>query len=265
MSSAAVKSTLLDTQYRMRPDISAFPNLSFYNSALRDASIVSQRPPPPKSRFFSTPPPSSPSSTSSPSTASTDPIPVAFVTHQGAERMHRQSCLNRQEVDLLVEIVGDLLDRNPTLAANDIGIISPYYAQTRLLINTFESGFASSKLRPLLGTSRAAEVAQVEVNTVDGFQGREKRVVLLSTVRSNRNGTIGFLTDRRRLNVALTRARDALIVVGNQETLKRAAGNEWTDRDPDADSGVWRRFLGWCERRGLVREYVRAEAFEEAH
>ncbi|GAA5893221.1 hypothetical protein JCM6882_003916 [Rhodosporidiobolus microsporus] len=263
LATSTVKSTLLDTQYRMRPSISAFPNLSFYNSALRDASVVSHRPPPPNSRFFASPTPVSPSpltgkrasSRRSPSSDSTDFLPVSFVSHPGEERQHRQSILNRSEADLLVEIVGDLLLQNPSLAASDIGIISPYYAQTRLLINTFESGFASSRLRKLLGAKRAAEVAEVEVNTVDGFQGREKRVVLLSTVRSNRGGYIGFLTDRRRLNVALTRARDALIVVGNQETLKRAAMNEWASADPDADAGVWRRFLGWCEARGLVKEY----------
>ncbi|GAA5828083.1 hypothetical protein JCM11251_005722 [Rhodosporidiobolus azoricus] len=265
LASSSVKSTLLDTQYRMRPSISAFPNLSFYNSALRDASVVSQRPPAPKSRFFAAP---SPALTSRPaatakaaahsftSASPGDFLPVSFVSHAGEERQHRQSILNRSEADLLVEIVGDLLHRNPTLAAADIGIISPYYAQTRLLINTFESGFASSRLRKLLGAKRAAEAAEVEVNTVDGFQGREKRVVLLSTVRSNRGGYIGFLTDRRRLNVALTRARDALIVVGNKETLRRAAANEWaTPADPDADTGVWSRFLRWCEVRGLVKEH----------
>ncbi|GAA5985540.1 hypothetical protein JCM11641_007986 [Rhodosporidiobolus odoratus] len=271
LATQTVKSTLLDTQYRMRPDISAFPNLSFYHSALRDAPSVTDRPPPPRSRFLSPPlapapalsrislskSPSSASPPQTPSPASKDPVPVAFVSHAGEERLHRQSILNRAEVSLLVEIVGDLLLQNPTLAANDIGIISPYYAQTRLLINTFESGYASSRLRKLLGPRRAAEVSEVEVNTVDGFQGREKRVVLLSTVRSNPAGAIGFLTDRRRLNVALTRARDALIVVGNEETLRKAALNEWASPDPDADAGVWRRFLQWCDRRGLVKRVVR--------
>ncbi|GAA5871027.1 hypothetical protein JCM8547_005335 [Rhodosporidiobolus lusitaniae] len=280
LASETVKSTLLDTQYRMRPDISAFPNLSFYHSALRDAHAVSERPPPPKSRFFSSPAPSVSSSLAprnafspSPPIASADkedqPISVAFVSHTGPEYLHRRSFLNRSEADLLTLIVGDLLLQNPSLRASDIGIISPYYAQTRLLINTFESGFASSRLRGMLDSTRAAEASEVEVNTVDGFQGREKRVILLSTVRSNKAGQIGFLTDRRRLNVALTRARDALIVVGNQETLRRAASNEWTvaaggaAADPDADAGVWRRFLSWCERRGLVREYKKDEQDEQ--
>lgn len=210
--------------------------------------------------------------------------PVAFVSHSGPETVHRQSLLNRTESNILISIVGDLLRQNPSLRATDIGIISPYYAQTRLLVNTFESGYAASRLRPLLGVQRAAEAGEVEVNTVDGFQGREKRVVLLSTVRSNPGGFIGFLTDRRRLNVALTRAKDALIVVGNERTLRKAAlaglsrdfdvgrggsydededatvgggalGGGGSGRDPDADPGVWRRFLEWCAHRGLVRQW----------
>jgi len=275
----------------MRPSISSFPNQSFYAGALRDADSVSTRPPPLKSTYFGAPSalaamPSPPRSPSSPSAAAGQHEPVAFVSHAGPETVHRQSLLNRTESNILISIVGDLLRHNPTLRATDIGIISPYYAQTRLLVNTFESGYAASRLRTLLGAQRAAEAGEVEVNTVDGFQGREKRVVLLSTVRSNLGGYIGFLTDRRRLNVALTRAKDALIVVGNERTLRKAAGvirsrdldigrdDVWDDEDggpalrvrapvrkgdPDADPSVWTRFLDWCARRGLVRQFEEEE------
>ncbi|GAA5912503.1 hypothetical protein JCM8208_006619 [Rhodotorula glutinis] len=292
LTSKTVRSTLLDTQYRMRPSISSFPNQSFYNGALLDAESVSARPPPLKSAYFGVPSAtaamiSAPHSPSPPSGAGRHHEPVAFVSHTGPETVHRQSLLNRTESNILISIVGDLLRHNPTLRATDIGIISPYYAQTRLLVNTFESGYAASRLRSLLGAQRAAEAGEVEVNTVDGFQGREKRVVLLSTVRSNLGGYIGFLTDRRRLNVALTRAKDALIVVGNERTLRKAAGvNRLRDLDlgrddlgdddefepavsarapvrkgdPDADAGVWTRFLDWCARRGLVRQWEEDEA-----
>ncbi|GAA5867611.1 hypothetical protein JCM1840_002570 [Sporobolomyces johnsonii] len=272
LASQTVRAVLLDTQYRMRPSISAFPNFSFYHSALQDSPTVSARPPPPQSRFFSAPSNPLASSTASPSDSlqsddtapPSDPpqsgeaiVPVAFVSHTSPEQLNRRSLLNRAEVDLIIEIVGDLLNRNPTLDARDIGIISPYYAQTRLLTNTFGSGWATSRLRRLLGYARARTVQDVEVNTVDGFQGREKKIIILSTVRSNKGGHIGFLTDKRRLNVALTRAKDALFVVGNKETLRKAIRNDdWGGHDDsDADAGVWRKFLGWCEERGLVREW----------
>jgi superfamily I DNA and/or RNA helicase len=288
----------------MRPAISSFPNDSFYQGALRDASIVEERPPPLKSQFLlpqlpealgpsstvsaprSTIERDGANSTSSP-TVEGEPFPVSFVAHSSPESTYRQSLLNRGESDLLITIVGDLLSANPDLVASDIGIISPYYAQMRLVSNSFASGFASARLGELLGPDRAASVVDVEVNTVDGFQGREKRVVLLSTVRSNRGGWIGFLNDKRRLNVALTRARDALIVVGNEHTLRRAAARaapltvpppprtsqvlqalrEEEDKeggifaaaagdaaaDPDADPRIWADFLDWCQERGIVQ------------
>src|SRR6056297_4326070 len=84
--------------------------------------------------------------------------------------------------------------------ADQIAIIAPYAAQVRLL-------------RGRLDTPK------LEVDTVDGFQGREKEVVLLTMVRSNDQGEIGFLADTRRTNVAITRARRKLIVVGDSATL----------------------------------------------
>ena len=84
----------------------------------------------------------------------------------------------------------------------------------------------------------------VEIRSVDGFQGREKKVILFSAVRSNRQSRVGFLRDWRRLNVALTRAKNAVVVVGDISTLRN---------DPN-----WAAFIRWCEKNGCV---VGAEKF----
>ncbi|BGO88406.1 hypothetical protein JCM10020v2_000021 [Rhodotorula toruloides] len=255
--SGKIPSITLDMQYRMRPSISAFPNKSFYLDALRDAETVLDRHSPPKSRFLLT------KLLPDGDLAEVDQRydSVAFISHNGRETKHRTSWLNRDEVEVLVDIVGDLLLENPDLDASDIGIITPYYSHTRLVRNTFNDSSATARLRTLLGPVRAATVSQVEVNTVDAYQGREKRVVIFSTVRSNWNGSIGFLTNKRRLNVALTRARDALIVVGNRRTLERAAAlssyqRQRESEDPDLDFGVWKRFIEWCDERGLSKSWA---------
>lgn len=92
----------------------------------------------------------------------------------------------------------------------DFGIISPYRAQVQYLRSLIRR---DEYLRPLRG--------QMTVNTVDAFQGQERDVVLVSLVRANAEGQIGFLSDLRRMNVAMTRARFKLIILGSAETLCR--------------------------------------------
>lgn len=92
----------------------------------------------------------------------------------------------------------------------DFGIISPYRAQVQYLRSIVRR---DATLRPLL--------PQITINTIDAFQGQERDVVLVSLVRANDNGEIGFLSDLRRMNVAITRARTKLIVVGSASTLCR--------------------------------------------
>jgi len=86
------------------------------------------------------------------------------------------------------------------LSSRDIAVIAPYAAQVRWLREQWDA-------------------SDLEIDTVDGFQGREKEAVLISCVRSNSKGEIGFLADTRRMNVALTRARRKLIIVGDSATL----------------------------------------------
>ncbi|TWT65117.1 AAA domain-containing protein [Allorhodopirellula solitaria] len=109
-----------------------------------------------------------------------------------------QSKLNPAEANLVVDLVHQLVDAG--IEGEEIAIIAPYAAQVRLL---------RSRL----------DLEGLQVDTVDGFQGREKEVVLLTMVRSNPEAIIGFLSDRRRSNVAMTRAKRKLIIVGDSATL----------------------------------------------
>lgn len=131
--------------------------------------------------------------------------PLTFVDTAGAgfdEAWNEllESRENAQEAELAVKLAQGLL--NAGLASRELAIITPYVAQAR-------------RLKALMRT------AGVEVGSVDGFQGREKEAVIVSLVRSNEKGEIGFLGDTRRMNVALTRARRLLIVLGDSATIGR--------------------------------------------
>lgn len=107
---------------------------------------------------------------------------------------------NVGEAACAVALVKQLLAQG--LGVQDVGIITPYSAQ-------------SAHVRSAL----AVEGLKVEVSTVDGFQGREKEVVIISMVRSNKKGGVGFLADKRRMNVAVTRARRRCVLVCDSETV----------------------------------------------
>jgi DNA polymerase III delta prime subunit len=131
-------------------------------------------------------------------------VPVQFIDTAGAsydEELEEdtESRFNRQEAVLAAKKVRALLAAG--LAPEHVAVITPYRAQVRLL-------------RDLL-----AATPGLEIDSVDGFQGREKEAVVISLVRSNPEGEIGFLADTRRTNVALTRARRKLIVIGDSATL----------------------------------------------
>ena len=92
----------------------------------------------------------------------------------------------------------------------DIGVISPYQAQVHYLRQLLKKRAFFAPYKHL-----------ITVNTVDGFQGQERDVIVISLVRANEKGEIGFLNDLRRMNVAITRARMKLIILGNADTLTR--------------------------------------------
>lgn len=112
-------------------------------------------------------------------------------------------------------MIGDMLRflllQNVRLGS--VGIITPYKGQ-RIFLQNF--------LRKALDLS-LPQMASLEVNSIDSFQGREKDFVILSSVRSSKTGGIGFLNNERRLNVALTRAKFGMVVLGNATVLKQNA------------------------------------------
>ena len=130
--------------------------------------------------------------------------PMAFLPVQEGEvrSPDGNSKENPAEASWVSRVLEELLDGGE-LEMSDIGIITPYAGQVRAIRD-----------------SMSERLDSVEVRTVDGYQGREKEVIIFSCVRSNSEGNVGFLSDSRRLNVALTRAKRGLIVIGDPETLR---------------------------------------------
>jgi len=178
----------LDVQYRMHDAIMRFSSAQFYADTLIADELVCGHLLSNLSGVKSSP--------------WTDE-PMTFIDTAGADcneeaELDGSSRCNPAEGRLVISKVQQLQEAG--VAAGDIAVISPYAAQVRWL------------------RERAPDPA-IEIDTVDGFQGREKEAIVISLVRSNRECEIGFLTDTRRMNVALTRARRKLIVIGDSATL----------------------------------------------
>lgn len=180
----------LNVQYRMHANIMQFSSQQFYSGSLYADETVA-------AHLLH----ELPHVTCSPLNIQA----VTFIDTAGADWEEEldpagESKLNPKEGELVLHKVQQL--HATGLDLNDMAVIAPYAAQVRWLRQHCNSD-------------------DLEINTVDGFQGREKEAVFISCVRSNSTGEIGFLGDQRRMNVALTRARRKLIVVGDSATLGR--------------------------------------------
>ncbi|MBR4447339.1 IGHMBP2 family helicase [Methanobrevibacter sp.] len=196
------KSQLLNIQYRMNSLLMKFPNEEFYDNSLKSDSSVDDI------------------TINDILDGSYREEALLFIDTSDADRegethlKDSKSIINELEAKTSAGIVQDYL--NAGVSEEDIGIISPYADQVKII----------------------QEMTPVEVKTVDGFQGREKEIIIISTVRSNENGNIGFLSDLRRLNVAITRAKRKLIIIGNKNTLKA--------------NPTYERLINFCEERNLL-------------
>ncbi|KIY47635.1 P-loop containing nucleoside triphosphate hydrolase protein [Fistulina hepatica ATCC 64428] len=256
-----VPNIMLNVQYRMHPTISQFPSSEFYNFELRDGTVdaagrVHPHLVPPSSLYISHLATSAgdivggtlPSSDANPPS-------VIFINHSGLESSRDRSRVNYSEANIVASLVEDLLLKNPDLTGDEIGIIAPYAAQISLITRMFsQENKYTARFNEVLGERRAAQVARIEIKTVDGFEGRQKEVIVFSTVRNNPRGYIGFLADRRRLNVGLTRAKRGLFVIGGMETLKVAKTKSSEVSGVAASGGAesWRRYIQWLNEQGLV-------------
>jgi len=185
----------LEVQYRMHPVLSKFPSNFFYEGALQNGVSAEDR-----KLLVDFPWPQVDK-------------PMMFLVSSGQEEIAGSgtSFLNRTEAAAVEKVATKFLKAG--IKPEQIGIVTPYEGQRSFLVQYMQ----------YQGSLHAKLYQDIEVASVDAFQGREKDIIIISCVRSNEHQGIGFLADPRRLNVALTRAKFACIVVGNPKVLSRHA------------------------------------------
>ncbi|KAK3621329.1 hypothetical protein LTR56_022865 [Elasticomyces elasticus] len=214
---------MLTTQYRMHENIMAFPSKALYSNQLLAAETV-------KTRLLTSLP--YPVKETEDTT-----IPVVFWDTQGGDfpektedddggakgrsNLLAESKVNEHEAAIVRLHVSRLIGAG--VKAEDIAIITPYNGQLALLSRMLKERFVG-----------------VELGSIDGFQGREKEAVVVSLVRSNPEREVGFLGEKRRLNVAMTRPKRHLCVVGDSETVGRG-------------SKFLKAWMGWLEEEADLR------------
>jgi ATP-dependent RNA/DNA helicase IGHMBP2 len=250
---------LLTVQYRMHRAIMGFSNQYFYGGALEAYREVAER------RLLAV---------DATGEVLTVFDPVSFVDTAGCgfeERLgaktsesRAQSRYNPEEALLIREHLLQLLAHFPEgTTVPSIGVLSPYREQVNHLEELLREDASLGHLLKNTAAQRAALRANrldnedifleknnrhegITISTIDGFQGQERDVIYLSLVRSNPKNEIGFLSDYRRMNVAMTRARALLVVVGDSATIGR--------------NRFYEQFLDYCQREGKYQtawEYMR--------
>lgn len=199
------KNKMLNVQHRMNSELMEFPNRMFYNNKLMVDNTVNDN-------YLNI-------------TLSKNDInyPLIFIDttkqRKNEEQYYKKSMspVNYLEVNIVTWFVNQYLEKN--ISEKEIGIISPYSNQVKEI----------------------KKKVSVDVNTVDGFQGKEKDIIIISNVRSNLKKKIGFLDNPRRLNVALTRAKKKMIIIGNSDTLK--------------NKGIYLKLINYCKEKKCLIKY----------
>ncbi|CAH2350016.1 ATP-dependent helicase Nam7p [[Candida] railenensis] len=188
----------LEVQYRMNPCLSEFPSNMFYEGSLQNGVTSDQRLI--EGMTFPWPVMSN---------------PMMFWGNYGREEISSSgnSFLNRVEAMNVEKIITKLFKDG--ISPEQIGVITPYEGQRAYIVQYMSMNSTLA--------DRRQQYLEVEVTSVDAFQGREKDFIILSCVRANDQQVIGFLSDPRRLNVALTRAKYGLVILGNPKALSRNA------------------------------------------
>lgn len=206
-----VERRMLDTQYRMHPDIGGFVSLEFYEGRLKSARGRNLK--------------------AGEEDAMRKAFPgvekrMVFVECGVREDVGGKSKCNQGQAEVCVKVLGKLVGGTATVGEGkgvmSVAVLTPYAKQAEILKK--------------MSASLSGNNVTIEVSSIDGFQGREADVVVFVTVRCNESREIGFLKDARRMNVALTRGKDGVIIIGNQGTL--------TGTEDEESAGLWKRVVG---------------------
>lgn len=193
------KSSILNIQYRMGDELMEFPNMEFYDGRIKSAGMLVT-----SDEGYDV------LRDSLDSDVLLDPIYFCdtkdYENHFENQFSDSTSKFNKLEADLLTQTLFKLLTHGFTY--KQIGIISPYVDQVAYIKDIITKN---------LGINCTEKI---EIKSVDGFQGREKDIIIMSLVRSNKKQEIGFLNDLRRFNVSITRGRKNIIIIADSTTLK---------------------------------------------
>lgn len=249
--------TMLNTQYRMHPDISEFISENFYDGKYlagvtpqqRTLAIAGFEKP---IYFYDT---------------------CALPPEKRAETNHNPGYSNKTEAELLSDVLLKLIlairdgsytganlvlkDNEGNITGYDIGVISGYKKQVKEIFN-----LTRQKLEQFMSYDEAmTHMDRFMISSVDSFQGRDNQIILFSMTRSNPDGKIGFLKDVRRLNVAMTRAKSLLIMVGDSDTLT-ACGARCAHDSSKTVAQIYKNLVNYCKDKNYYHQLKGEEALD---